>query len=92
MGCSPSTVKLRLREAGMGALDFEARNSEIVRRYRSGESLTQVAAGMGMTKTAVHQVLRKLGVPRRAAGPRRSKTRDGSGVAAGTGYLFRTTT
>ena len=75
MGCSIGTVDYRLNEAGIrGPRGNGPRDAEIVRRYQSGESLSQVGVAMGMTKTAVHQVLRRLGVPRRPKGPRYAKS------------------
>ena len=70
LGCSIGTVDYRLNEVGIrGPRGNGPRDAEIVRRYLSGESLSQVGAATGMTKTAVHQVLRRLGVPRRPKGP-----------------------
>jgi hypothetical protein len=91
VGCSIGTVDARLNEAGIrGPRGNGAREPEIIRRDQSGESLSQVGVAMGMTKTAVHEVLRRLGVPRsrrgrttrgRARGKRRNRESGGVLVA-----------
>jgi DNA-binding CsgD family transcriptional regulator len=59
IGSSIGTVDARLNEAGIhGPRGNGPRDAEIVRRYQSGEPMSQVGVAMGMTKTAVHGVLR----------------------------------
>jgi transcriptional regulator with XRE-family HTH domain len=46
-----------------------AQHADIIRRYRQGESLQQVARELGLSRGRVATVLKRYGVARRAPGP-----------------------
>lgn len=44
-------------------------HAQVVRRYRRGQTIPEVASGLGLTRARVSTILRRYGVARRPAGP-----------------------
>src|SRR3954451_14142389 len=66
----------RARRRGVMAAWDSARNAEIVRCYRAGETLAQVGARFDLSAEGVRQLLQRLGEPTRTSGEaRRGKLR-----------------
>lgn len=81
-GCSSSTVLAIVRRLGLGHLiggpgrgktglraDVSLTETEIIERYRAGESAPQIArAAGGVGPHVVYGILKRAGVPRRSPG------------------------
>jgi hypothetical protein len=54
-------------------VERERRNDWVVRQYRSGRTLTDIARDVGLTKMRVQQIVRAAGVSRREGGKWRAQ-------------------
>jgi DNA-binding CsgD family transcriptional regulator len=65
LGCGATVVGKRLHEAGIRTLYADqARDAEIARRWADGQTLRQIGAAVGMSRSGVRNAVRRLGAER----------------------------
>jgi DNA-binding CsgD family transcriptional regulator len=79
IGCSVDTVGeclRRVRVPPRRPRPDRVRDTEIVKRYRAGQTIGQVAVATGVSETSVRNALSRSGVKRRPRGPEAGSRRD----------------